>query len=136
LYSNLPRKYKVSVTGCTEDCARGLINDIALSAAIRPDGTKGFNLRVGGGLSTQPRFARWVDIFVSPEEAPEVVAAVTGIFRDSEDNRKARGKARLKFLVDRIGPEALRAEIIERVGREVRRGGPKAPGLSGRDLAG
>ena len=78
LYSNLPRKYKVSVTGCTEDCARGLINDIALSAAIHADGTRGFNLRVGGGLSTQPRFARWVDIFVSPEEAPEVVAAVTG----------------------------------------------------------
>ena len=103
LYSNLPRKYKVSVTGCAEDCARGLINDIALSAAIHPDGTKGFNLRVGGGLSTQPRFARWVDIFVSPEEAPEVVAAVTGIFRDSEENRKARGKARLKFLVDRLG---------------------------------
>ena len=51
LYSNLPRKYKVSVTGCAEDCARGLINDIALSAAIHPDGTKGFNLRVGGGLS-------------------------------------------------------------------------------------
>ena len=77
LYSNLPRKYKVSVTGCAEDCARGLINDIALSAAIQPDGTKGFNLRVGGGLSTQPRFARWVDVFVTPEEAPEVVAAVT-----------------------------------------------------------
>jgi ferredoxin-nitrite reductase len=136
LYSNLPRKYKVSVTGCAEDCARGLINDISLSAAIHEDGTKGFNLRVGGGLSTQPRFARWVDIFVSPEEAPEVVAAVTGIFRDSEDNRKARGKARLKFLVDRIGPEALRAEIVERVGRDLRHGVPKAPGQSGEDHIG
>src|SRR4029079_4201648 len=73
---------------------------------------------------------------VSPEEAPEVVAAVTGIFRDSDDNRKARGKARLKFLVDRIGPEALRAEIIERVGRPLRRGVPKAPGLSGEDHIG
>jgi ferredoxin-nitrite reductase len=136
LYSNLPRKYKVSVTGCAEDCARGLINDISLSAAIHEDGTKGFNLRVGGGLSTQPRFARWVDIFVTPEEAPEVVAAVTGIFRDSEDNRKARGKARLKFLVDRIGPEALRAEIVERVGRDLRHGVPKAPGQSGEDHIG
>src|SRR4029079_541120 len=73
---------------------------------------------------------------VSPEEAPEVVAAVTGIFRDSDDNRKARGKARLKFLVDRIGPEALRAEIIERVGRDLRHGVPKAPGLSGEDHIG
>src|ERR1700754_454197 len=136
LYSNLPRKYKVSVTGCREDCARGLINDIALSAAVQDDGTKGFNLRVGGGLSTQPRFARWMDIFVSPEEAPEAVAAVAGIFRDSDENRKARGKAPLKFLVDRTGPEALRAEIIERVGRDLRHGVPKAPGLSGEDHVG
>src|ERR671929_61495 len=49
LYSNLPRKYKISVTGCREDCARGLINDISLSGAIHEDGTAGFNLRVGGG---------------------------------------------------------------------------------------
>src|SRR3954471_13468133 len=136
LYSNLPRKYKISVTGCAEDCARGLINDISLSAAIHEDGTRGFNLRVGGGLSTQPRFARWVDIFVSPEEAPEVVAAVTGIFRDSEENRKARGKARLKFLVDRLGGDGLRAEIVSRVGRDLRHGVPKAPGLSGEDHIG
>jgi ferredoxin-nitrite reductase len=76
LYSNLPRKYKISVTGCTEDCARGLINDIALSGAIAPDGTRGFNLRVGGGLSSHPRFARWMDVFVTPEEAPEVIAGM------------------------------------------------------------
>ncbi len=78
LYSNLPRKYKISVTGCTEDCARGLINDIALSGVIAEDGTRGFNLRVGGGLSTQPRFARWMDVFVTPEEAPEVIEGMTG----------------------------------------------------------
>ena len=136
LYSNLPRKYKISVTGCAEDCARGLINDIALSAAIRPDGAKGFNLRVGGGLSTQPRFARWLDVFVTPEEAPEVIAGMTGIFRDAEENRKARGKARLKFLVDRVGPEPLREELERRVGRELSRGVPKAPGLSGEDHIG
>ena len=137
LYSNLPRKYKISVTGCKEDCARGLINDIALSAAIQPRTARaGFNLRVGGGLSTQPRFARWMDVFVTPEEAPEVIAGMTGIFRDAEENRKARGKARLKFLVDRVGPEALREELEQRVGRPLRRGVPKAPGLSGEDHIG
>src|SRR3954463_5004523 len=136
LYSNLPRKYKISVTGCREDCARGLINDIALSAAIAEDGTRGFNLRVGGGLSTQPRFARWMDVFVTPEEAPEVIAGMTGIFRDAEENRKAGGKARLKFLVDRVGPEALREELERRVGRPLERGVPKAPGLSGEDHIG
>ena len=136
LYSNLPRKFKISVTGCKEDCARGLINDIALSAAIAEDGTRGFNLRVGGGLSTQPRFARWMDVFLTPEETPEVIAAMTGIFRDAEENRKARGKARLKFLVDRVGPEAIREELEQRVGRPLRRGVPKAPGLSGEDHIG
>src|SRR3954454_9896752 len=127
LYSNLPRKYKISVTGCREDCARGLINDVALSGAIAEDGTRGFNLRVGGGLSSHPRFARWMDVFLTPEEAPEVLAGMTSIFRDAEENRKARGKARLKFLVDRVGPEALREELERRVGRELKRGVPKAP---------
>src|SRR3954469_13412640 len=136
LYSNLPRKYKISVTGCREDCARGLINDIALSGAIADDGTRGFNLRVGGGLSSHPRFARWMDVFLTPEEAPEVLAGMTSIFRDAEENRKARGKARLKFLVDRVGPEALREELERRVGRELKRGVPKAPGLSGEDHIG
>src|SRR5947209_4439119 len=72
LYSNLPRKFKISVTGCAEDCARGLINDVALSGAVAEDGTRGFNLRVGGGLSSHPRFARWVDVFVTPQETPEL----------------------------------------------------------------
>ena len=135
-YSNLPRKYKISVTGCAEDCARGLINDIALSGAIAEDGTAGFNLRVGGGLSSHPRFARWVDVFLTPEEAPDVVEAVTAIFRDSEENRKARGKARLKFLVDRIGPDALREEIVARVGRPLRPGVKAAPDLRGHDHIG
>ncbi len=135
-YSNLPRKYKVSVTGCAEDCARGLINDVALSGAIAEDGTPGFNLRVGGGLSSHPRFARWIDVFVTEDEATDVVEQVTAIFRDSDENRKSRGKARLKFLLDRIGPEELRAELERRVGRELRRGARAAPDLRGHDHVG
>src|SRR5919205_314873 len=77
-----------------------------------------------------------MDVFLTPEEAPEVLAAMTSIFRDAEENRKARGKARLKFLVDRVGPEALREELERRVGRPLRRGVPKAPGLSGEDHVG
>lgn len=135
-YSNLPRKFKISVTGCTEDCARGLINDVALSGAVAGDGTRGFNLRVGGGLSAVPRFARWVDVFLTPEEAPEVVEQVTAIFRDAEENRRARGKARFKFLLDRIGPDAFREELEARVGRPLRRGAPHAPDLCGEDHVG
>src|SRR3954447_2596858 len=136
LYSTLPRKYKISVTGCAEDCARGLINDLALSGAVDEDGTAGFNVRVGGGLSTAPRFARWVDVFVTPEGAPEVTEAITAIFRDSEENRKARGKARFKFVLDRMGPEAFREELVRRVGRELRRGVKNAPDLRGHDHIG
>ena len=69
-----------------------------------------------------------MDVFVTPEEAPEVIAGMTGIFRDSEENRKARGKARLKFLVDRVGAEALREELEARVGRPLKRGVPEGPG--------
>jgi ferredoxin-nitrite reductase len=136
LYSNLPRKYKISVTGCSEDCARGLINDVALSGAIAEDGTRGFNLRVGGGLSTAPRFARWIDVFVTPEETPEVIEHVTAIFRDSEETRTARGTARFTFVLDRMGPDAFREELERRVGRELRRGVKKAPPLRGQDHIG
>src|SRR3954447_9925781 len=136
LYSNLPRKYKISVTGCAEDCARGLINDLALSGAVDEDGVAGFNIRVGGGLSAQPRFARWIDVFVTPEEAPEVAEHITAIFRDSEENRKARGKARFKFVLDRMGPDGFREELERRVGRELRRGVKQAPALVGHDHIG
>jgi len=135
-YSNLPRKYKVSVTGCAEDCARGLINDVALSGAVAEDGTAGFNLRVGGGLSSHPRFARWIDVFATEDEATDVVEQVTAIFRDSDENRVKRGKARLKFLVDRIGPEEFRAELERRCGFALRRGVKAAPDLRGHDHVG
>jgi ferredoxin-nitrite reductase len=136
LYSNLPRKYKISITGCREDCARGLINDVALSGVIAPDGTPGFDLRIGGGLSSSPHFARRLDVFVTPEDAPEIIAGVTAIFRDSEENRQKRGRARLKFLVDAMGPEAYREELERRLGRELPRGVPTAPDLQGHDHIG
>ncbi len=135
-YSNLPRKYKVSVTGCAEDCARGLINDVALSGALAEDGTPGFNVRVGGGLSSHPRFARWIDVWVTEAEAPEVVEQITAIFRDSDENRTKRGKARLKFLLDRIGPEEFRDDLERRVGRPLTRGVSAAPDLRGHDHVG
>ncbi|MFL6226427.1 MAG: ferredoxin--nitrite reductase, partial [Actinomycetes bacterium] len=66
-YANLPRKFKLSVTGCREDCAQAEINDIGLWPARRDDGTVGFNVLVGGGLSDGPRMASDIDVFVTPE---------------------------------------------------------------------
>ena len=136
LYSNLPRKFKISITGCAEDCARGLINDVALSGAVHEDGTAGFNLRVGCGLSSHPRFARALDVFVSPEEAPEVIEGIVAIFRDSEESRAKRGKARIKFLIDQMGSDDFRAELELRVGRELRRAAPQQPDMKGHDHIG
>ncbi len=136
LYSNLPRKYKISVTGCREDCARGLINDVALSGAIHADGTRGFNLRIGGGLSATPRFARALDVFLSPEEVPEVIAAATRIFRDSEENRARRARARIKFLIDAMGPEGFREALEAEYGGPLRRAAPAQPDLQGHDHVG
>lgn len=136
LYSNLPRKYKISVTGCREDCARGLINDVALSGAVHEDGTRGFNLRIGGGLSATPRFARSLDVFLEPHEVPEVIAAATRIFRDSEENRQRRARARIKFLIDAMGPEGFREALVGEYGSELRRAAPSAPDLNGHDHIG
>ncbi|WP_416840103.1 nitrite/sulfite reductase [Haloferax sp. DFSO52] len=110
-HSNLPRKWKVSITGCREGCGQGDINDLALEPATKElDGekTKGFNIRVGGGLSrNEPRLARDIDVFVTPEQAPEVSGAISALFRDNGD-RENRYNARIKFLLDEWGPEKFR----------------------------
>ncbi|WP_255170718.1 nitrite/sulfite reductase [Natrononativus amylolyticus] len=114
-HSNLPRKWKVSVTGCEEGCGQGDINDLAFEPAEKEvDGERvtGYNVRVGGGLArNEPRFARNVDVFVTPERAADVAAGVSALFRDHGD-RENRYNARIKFLVDEWGPEKVR-EVLQ-----------------------
>ncbi len=112
-YANLPRKFKMSVTGCIEDCAQAEINDLALVPARLADSTVGFNLLVGGGLSDGPRLASDVDVFVLPEEAVEVSRAVAQLF-DELGNRENRWTCRLRYLVQEMGPETFRAELAAR----------------------
>ena len=115
-YSNLPRKWKVSVTGDTRGSGQGDINDLAFEPATKElDGeeVKGFNVRVGGGLSRkEPRLARDIDVFCTPEDMTEVSAGISGLFRDYGD-RDNRFNARIKFLVDEWGPEKLRRVLQE-----------------------
>ncbi len=115
-HANLPRKWKVSVTGCTEGCGQGDINDLAFEPAVKEiDGedVKGFNVRVGGGLARkEPRFARDIDVFVTPDEATEVAGAISALFREHGD-REDRFNARIKFLVDEWGTEKLRRVLQE-----------------------
>jgi ferredoxin-nitrite reductase len=114
-YANLPRKFKLSVTGCREDCAQAEINDIGLWPARREDGTVGFNVLVGGGLSDGPRMASDIDVFVTPEpdRAVEVFRAIAQLFGEL-GNRENRGLARMRYLVQELGPERFRAELAAR----------------------
>ena len=136
-FSNLPRKYKMSVSACPEQCIQPEIHDFSLVAARdAASGDLGFGLRVGGGLSTQPHFAPWIDVFFAPEQAVDAVRAVTGIFRDF-GYREKRTHARLKFLIADWGPERFKEKLIEYLGYEPRPGVPdNSPPNIYRDHAG
>jgi ferredoxin-nitrite reductase len=117
-YANLPRKFKMSVTGCLEDCAQAEINDIGLLPARLDDGTVGFNLRVGGGLSDGPRMASDIDVFVRPEDAVEITRGIAQVFGEL-GNRENRWTARMRYLVQELGPEGFREELEKRVSVEL-----------------
>jgi ferredoxin-nitrite reductase len=112
-YSNLPRKFKVGVTGCREDCARVEINDIGLWPARADDGTVGFNVLVGGGLSDGERMASDLDVFIAPEDAVELCRAIAQAFGEL-GNRENRGLARMRYLVQELGPEGFRSALDQR----------------------
>jgi sulfite reductase (ferredoxin) len=117
-YANLPRKFKVTITGCAHWCTYPEINDIGVTAVRRADGVVGFNVRVGGGLSTRPHLAVRLPAFVRAEQVREVVVAAVGLFRDSDELRLNRAKARMKFLFLNHGWTAERflAELERRMG--------------------
>ena len=112
-YANLPRKFKISVTGCVEDCAQAEINDIGLWPARSDDGTLGFNLLVGGGLSDGERMASDIDVFVRQDQAVEVTRAIAQTFGEL-GNRENRGLARMRYLVEELGPEGFREQLAAR----------------------
>jgi ferredoxin-nitrite reductase len=112
-YANLPRKFKMSVSGCVEDCAQAEINDVGLWPARGADGSVGFNLLVGGGLSDGERMASDVDVFVARDQAVEATRAIAQLFGEL-GNRENRGLSRMRYLVQELGPEGFRAELATR----------------------
>ena len=112
-YANLPRKWKIAVTGCTEDCARVEINDVGLWPAEKEDGTVGFNVLVGGGLSDGERMASDIDVFIRPEQAVELCRGVAQVFGEL-GNRENRGLSRMRYLAQELGPEGFRSALGER----------------------
>ncbi len=110
-FSNLPRKFKTAMSGCAAQCTAHEINDVSFVGVLGPDGTPGFDLWVGGGLSTNPKLAVRLGTFVTPAQVPQVWAGVASIFRDY-GYRRSRNRARLKFLVADWGAERFR-EVLE-----------------------
>ncbi|MER5997335.1 nitrite/sulfite reductase [Nonomuraea sp. NPDC003707] len=110
-YSNLPRKFKSALSGCTAHCTVHEINDIAFVGVVNEQGEVGYDLWVGGGLSTNPMLGKRIGVFVRPEQAVDVFEGVVGIFRDY-GYRRLRHRARIKFLVNDWGVEKFR-EVLE-----------------------
>ena len=120
-FYNLPRKFKISITGCPVWCPYPEINDIGLTAITRRVNGKpeiGFSLRVAGGLSAEPYLAARLNAFVRSDQVIPVIKGVAELFRDSQVLREHRERARLKFLFLRHGwtAERFQSELEDRIG--------------------
>jgi ferredoxin-nitrite reductase len=117
-YVDLPRKHKISISACASRCNAPEINCISLVGVLR-DGEPGFSVLVGGGLSSVPRIAKDLGVFVRPDEAIPVLRAILDTWRDDLRWRVSRVKSRMKFMVDALGPEGVREEVERRLGYEL-----------------
>ncbi|MEH6378276.1 nitrite/sulfite reductase [Streptomyces sp. KLMMK] len=136
-FSNLPRKFKSAVSGSPVQDVVHEINDIAFVGVVHPEHGPGFDVWVGGGLSTNPRLGERLGAWVPLEDVPDVWAGVVGIFRDY-GYRRLRTRARLKFLMADWGPERFR-DVLENeyLKRKLADGPPPAePGNRWRDHIG
>lgn len=120
-FYNLPRKFKISATGCPSWCSYPEINDVALTALKRTvDGKDeiGYSVRVGGGLSNEPHLAVRLNAFVPQDKAYDVARAVCEIFREQTDLRQSRTHARIKYLFTKFGwtAEKMLEAIEEKLG--------------------
>jgi len=117
-FSNLPRKYKISISGCHIHCAQPDINCVGVFGLRRETASgmqAGFGIKVGGGLAASPHMAQTLPVFIEPEQVWPVVKAVSTIYRD-HGFRHQRAKARLKFLMADWGVEKFTAEIHDLLG--------------------
>jgi len=124
-FYNLPRKFKITATGCPLWCSYPEINDAALTAIKRtvngPNGIQdeiGYTLRVGGGLSTEPHIAVRIPAFIPQDKALDVVIAVVQIFKEQTALRESRTHARIKYLFMKHGwtAESMLAAIEDKIG--------------------
>jgi sulfite reductase (ferredoxin) len=108
-FSNLPRKFKTAISGLPDVAHE--VHDVAFVGVHHPEHGPGFDVWVGGGLSTNPMIGQRLGTWVSLDEVPEVWAGVISIFRDY-GYRRLRNRARLKYLVKDWGAAKFR-EVLE-----------------------
>ena len=129
-FYNLPRKFKISISGCQDWCSYPEINDVAFTPATRELNGKrevGFSVRVGGGLSTEPHLAVRLNAFVRREQVVSVTKAVSELFRDAHALRENRERARLKYLFLQHGwtAESFLQEVERRLGYKLDAAAPE-----------
>src|SRR3989304_3696525 len=107
----LPRKFKIAFSACPHDHGLVPIHDLGATAVLR-DGQRGFRVTVGGGLGAAPHIAEVLEEFVAEEELLRVTEATLRVF-DRLGERKNRNKARIKFLVKKLG-----IDEVQRLGRD------------------
>jgi ferredoxin-nitrite reductase len=117
-YTNLPRKFNITVTGCLDNCTHNESQDLALVPA-RKGGRLGFNVLVGGKMGSGGfTIASSLNVFIEPFEAVAVVSELVKIYRD-HGPREARSKCRFAFLIAEWGVRRLRSELVARLGHEL-----------------
>ena len=119
-FSNLPRKYKIAVSGCDIHCHQPDINCLGMFGLRNSRGEAGYGVKVGGGLSSAPHMAEVMPIWIRPDQAWEVAKAISEVFRD-EGYRADRKRARFKFLVADWHAEKVLEDVERRLGYQLER---------------
>ena len=127
LNQSLPRKFKIAFSGCKQDCALTPIHDVGLLATRNAEGTLGFKMVVGGGLGSTPRIAKTLREFVPMDALIPSIEAMLKMF-DQLGNRKNRSKARMKFVIDKLGFEEFTRRWEETYEQMLQSGASK-PGM-------
>ena len=136
-FLDMPRKFKISITGCELSCTKPEVQDLGL-VAVERGGEVGFIVLVGGSLGPSqpgPRLAKPLGVFIKPDEVFEVTKALAEIHRD-HGNRESKPKARFKWLFETWGIEKLRGELERKLGRELDRYESEGPRISGEEHTG
>ncbi len=136
-YLDMPRKFKISITGCELGCTRPEIQDLGLFA-LKKDGRIGFAAILAGSLGPSmpgPRLGKPLGVFICPEEVFDVAKAMADLFNE-HGNRESKPRARFKWLVEGWGLEKIRDEFERKLGRKLERFDHGYPDISGEEHVG